>query len=459
MAATTSLQRYRRLLHGRPFRLWFTAALSAGLGDWLGLFALQVLVVSLADPGTSGALLGLGGVMLAKLLPSVVFGPLAGVVTDRLNRRRLLILTNVARAGLFVAVAFARELWVLLLLVVVIECMTITFIAAKNALLPRLVEQDDLTEANQLTLLVTYGPLPFGAAMAAALSWLASAMSQLGLPALDPAAVALGLNSLTFVLAALLLARLPSPDADAMAVHSEDDEQGAGPWQELREGLRHMIEQPVIRSLTIGVVGVFFGGGVVIALGPEFVRTSLERPGEDWFGLMTVVGAGLLAGMLAASPAASRLPKERLLSAALVPAAALVIVIAVVDRYLVVQVLGFLMALAAGIALVLGFTMLHERTPDAVRGRVFATFYTLARVAMFAALAVAPFLAATVGAGTVGIAGFDLDYDGIRLTIGIGGLVGLAGAIPSLVGMVRATGDDAAGQDLDGVTADLSHGG
>jgi dTMP kinase len=459
MPQFTALPHHRRLLAGRPFRLWFAAALSGGLGDWLGLFALQVLVVSLSDAGTANALFGLGGVMMAKLLPSVLFGPLAGVIADRLDRKRLLVGVNVGRAALFVVVAFTRSIWLLLLLVVLIECLTILFIAAKNALLPHLVDRDDLTEANQLTLLVTYGPLPFAAAVAAVLSWIARAMERLGLPDLEPAAVALGLNGVTFVVAAILLARMPvaggartaaaggREDGPATTTATGDDDGagrdgGTGPLRELWDGVRHMVERPIIRSLTIGVVGVFFGAGVVIALGPEFVRSSLQRPEEDWFGLMTVVGAGLLAGMGAATPAAARVPKERLLSAALVPASALVIVIAFLDDYLLVQIAGFALALAAGTAFVLGFTMLHERTPDALRGRIFATFYTVARVAMFAALAFAPFVAAAIGSGTIAAAGMSLPYDGIRLTVAIGGAVGLAGAVPSLLGMVSATRDD-----------------
>lgn len=436
------LDHHRRLLGGRPFRLWFLAALSAGLGDWLGLFALQVLVVSLSEPGTSVALFGLGGVMMAKLLPSVLFGPLAGVVADRLDRKRLLVAANLVRAGLFGVVALTRDLWLLLALVFAIECMTLLFIAAKNALLPHLAERRDLTEANQLTLLVTYGPLPFGAGIAAVMSWLSGLLPELGLPDVEPVTVALLLNALTFVLAAVLLARLPLEPAMRRA-DGGDGGDGAsrelGILDQLREGVRHITGRPVLRALTTGIVGVFFGAGIVISLGPEFVRSTLDRPGEDWFGLMTVVGAGLLLGMGAATAAGARLPKERVFAGVLVPAAGLVVLIALLPSFVLAQVAGFLLALAAGTAFVLGFTMLHERTPDALRGRVFATFYTGARVAMFAALGLAPFLAGVLGEGTIRLLGAELPYSGIRLTIGIGGLIGLAGAVPALVQMLRAT--------------------
>jgi dTMP kinase len=436
-----ALDHYRRLVARRPFRLWFFAALSAGLGDWMGLFALQVLVVSISEPGSAVALFGLGGVMLAKLLPSVLFGPWAGVLADRTDRTRLLVLTNAGRALLFCVVAFVRDLWLLLLLVFVVECLTIVFIAAKNALLPNLVDERDLTEANQLTLLVTYGPLPFGAAIAAVLSWLATLLPRVGLPDVQPVTVALLLTAGTFGLATLLLQRMPGDEE--LAVH-RDGEDGAseGALAQLREGLHHVVRRPIIRALTVGVTAVFFSAGVVIALGPEFVRTSLDRPGEDWFGLMTVVGVGLLAGMVVATLAAARVPKERLFAGSLVPAAALVVLVAFLRSYPLTQLAGFGLALTAGLALVLGFTLLHERTPDEVRGRVFATFYTMARVATFAALAAAPFLAGALGERRIDVLGLDIALSGIRLTIAIGGIVGVAGAVPSLIGVIRATREE-----------------
>lgn len=440
------LRPYRRLLGRRPFRLWFSSALSAGLGDWLGLFALQVLVVGLSDPGTDVALFGLGGVMMAKLLPSVLFGPFAGVLADRVDRKRLMVAANLGRTGLFLVVAVTRDIWVLLALVFAIECLTIVFIAAKNALLPHLAGERDLTEANQLTLLVTYGPLPFGAAMAALMSWLATALAGLGLPEVEPVTAAMVLTSLTFLVAALLIGRMR---LDHEARHADADEDEAaegmrGAWHQVVDGLRHITERPVLRSLNIGVIGVFFGAGVVIAIGPEFVRTALDRPGEDWFGLMTVVGGGLLTGMALASLAAARIAKERAFALALVPAAALVVVIAVLPSYVLVQIAGFALAIAAGTSFVLGFTLLHERTPDALRGRMFATFYTMSRVVLFAALAVAPFVAATIGTGTLMVAGTEIPYSGVRLTVGLGGVVGLAGALPAMVGILRATRQEAA---------------
>lgn len=177
---------YAALLHNRGYRLWFLSGLWSGPGDWVGLFALQVLVVSLAEPGSPLALFGLGSIMLARLLPSVVFGPVAAALVDRRDRKRLMVLTNLGRAALFAGIAFSRDLVVLLALTFVVECLSLAYLSARNAVLPALARREHLTEANQLNLLVTYGPLPFGAGADALLTALGGWMARPGSPGWSP---------------------------------------------------------------------------------------------------------------------------------------------------------------------------------------------------------------------------------------------------------------------------------
>jgi dTMP kinase len=420
MRPRDAADRYRSLLANREFRLWFTSSLGSSIGDWVGLFALQVLVISLAEPGDPVALFGLGGIMVARVLPSVLFGPFAGVLADRLDRKRLMVAADVARAGLFVVVAFTRDLWLLLALVFVVECFSLLYIGAKNALLPTLVEDDELAEANQLTLLITYGPLPFGAAVAVLLGWLGTALDAVGLPRVEPTVAALLLNAATFALAGAIIAFL-RPPADA---RREEPEGRDSPLAELRDGVAFIWEQRTMRSLMVGVFGVFFGTGALVALGPEFVRSVLERPEADWYGLMTTVGFGLLAGMLVAPTASAHLGIERMFPVTMVAAAVLAMVIAVLPVFWVIQASGFGLGAFAGAGLVLGYTLLHERTTDAVRGRVFTVLYTGTRITMFAALAIGPFAAVAVG---------------IRPVLFTGGGVALGAAVWATAGMVTSS--------------------
>jgi dTMP kinase len=429
---------YRALLANRNYRRFFLASLGASLGDWAGLFALQTLVVSISV-GTRLALFALGGIMMARLVPSLLVGPVAGVLADRYDRRRLMVFCSVVRGILFIGVAFSRDLAALLALTFIVECLSLVFVAAKDAALPSVVERSQLQEANQLNLLVTYGSLPFGGAIAAVLTGLTGLLAAIGI-GIDGIRLALLGNALAFIVAAGLLSGLKLPPR----LKAADREDSPGFLAELRAGLEFINDRPLIRSLILGVVGIFFGAGVVVSLGPEFVRTELDRPATDWSLLVTAVGGGLGLGILVVGPLTRRAPKEKVFPWGLAVTGGLAAVLATLPNFTLTLMVGFALGVSAGIAFVLGYTLLQERTPDEVRARTFTTFYTGTRIALFAALGVAPFLAGAIGRGRLILGGLDLNMSGIRLAILAGGLFGLFSALSAGRGMYRAMRTDAA---------------
>lgn len=431
------------MVGNRNYRLWFISSLGSSLGDWVGLFALQVLVVSLAPAGSRLALFGLSGIMMARLLPSVVFGPISGVVADRYDRKRLMFVADVSRGGLFVVLAFSRDLVTLLVLTFVIECLSLLYVAAKDASLPQIVERRHLTQANQLNLFVVYGPLPLGALTATVLVSIAGFLTGLGLPDVGPTTFALLVNAGTFLVAAAVILGLRLP---ARVRRAADGEDPPGVLEELREGVRFIRDLPLIRALITGVVGVSFGAGVVVALGPEFVRTGLGRPESDWFGLVASVGTGLLVGILLVPLVTNHVRKARLFPPCLAGAAAVATLIAMLPSLALASVFGFVLGALAGMSFVTGYTLLHEHTTDDMRARTFAAFYTGTRVAMFAALALGPLLAGLIGRFSIGAGGRVVTMSGVRITMMLGGVAGLLSAASAWRAMYRAVRDDGHGQ-------------
>ncbi|MBW3605191.1 MAG: MFS transporter [Actinobacteria bacterium] len=206
---------YRSLLANRNYRLWFFAALITSLGDWAGLFALQILVTGVAE-SSRVELFSLGGIMMARLVPSLLIGPVAGVLADRYQRRRLMVMVDVARGTLFCVMAFSGDLVAIFALTFLIETLALLFMSAKDAMLPSLVTPDQLTQANQLNFLVTYGPLPFGAALAAAMVALVGLLPETALT-VEPVRAVLALDGLTFFVSALLVRAIRPPGEAARA--------------------------------------------------------------------------------------------------------------------------------------------------------------------------------------------------------------------------------------------------
>ena len=420
---------YRSLLANRNYRFWFSAVLITSLGDWAGLFALQILVTSVAD-SSRVELFGLGGIMMARLLPSLLIGPVAGVLADRYPRRRLMIIVDVSRGVLFCVMAFSGDLVAIFALTFLIETLALLFMSAKDAMLPSLVEPAELTQANQLNFLVTYGPLPFGAALAAAMTGLVSILRQTGIE-LEAVPTVLVLNGLTFFISALLVRRIRAPqDAARAAVVEADADEAPGIFAEVREGLRAIAGEPLVYALVTGVTGVFFGAGIIVAIGPVFVARTLGRPDGDWFTMLTFVGAGLIAGIVSVPFLTNRFRNERVYPIGLVVTSLVATLLAVSLRWPVALGLGAALGAAAGLTVVTGYTLLQTYTADDSRGRTFAAFYTGTRVATFAALGLAPFLAGSIEVINIGISGTgeaDAQFalSGARITMLLGGLVAL----------------------------------
>src|SRR6266496_72595 len=110
------------LTHPSFSRLW-RAMLVSSLGDWVGFVAVAALVARLGGQRLGG--LAVAGVMLARLLPSVLFGPIAGVFADRFDRRMLMVRADIARGTMYASMPFLPSLWLIFLLSFCIESLSL----------------------------------------------------------------------------------------------------------------------------------------------------------------------------------------------------------------------------------------------------------------------------------------------------------------------------------------------
>ena len=142
-----------------PFaRLW-RAGLISSTGDWVAILATLSLAEELA---------GSGGIVLAlvsRILPGLFFAAIGGVVADRLNRKTVMLVVEVARAGLVLSLAFVDSITMLVVVNLALEGFTLVFQPAKEATVPNLVQRNELVAANSLSLSAAYGTFPIGAVL------------------------------------------------------------------------------------------------------------------------------------------------------------------------------------------------------------------------------------------------------------------------------------------------------
>src|SRR5262245_41685529 len=186
------------ILRPSGFRTLLAGQTVSALGDWMGTFAFMALVYQQSASSTA-----VGGILAVRLLPAALGGPLAARAASRWDRRKTMVTMDVARAAMVALVPFVRGLWWIYLWAFMIEVGSLVFLPARDASIPDLVDDDDLPLANGLVLASSYGTIPLGAA---AFSIVAA------LPGNHiferPLAMAFWLDGATFVVSALLLARL-----------------------------------------------------------------------------------------------------------------------------------------------------------------------------------------------------------------------------------------------------------
>jgi dTMP kinase len=410
--------RIRAVLRVRDFRrLWESMALSS-FGDWLGLLAITATATSLVD-NFAGKNYALGAVLLFRLLPAILLGPLAGAFADRFDRRKTMVVSDVLRFALFASIPLVDNLVWLFVAQFLIEAISLFWIPAKEASVPNLLRKDQLEPANQLSLVTTYGLTPVAAAVVFALLTSVGTRLSALLPHTDHNDLALYLDALTFLVAALVVWRLPAISGRRSAGADVQNESFLG---SLRSGFSFAGHTPLVRGLVVGITGAFMAAGVVIATAQAYSRAL--GGGDAAYGLLfgaVFIGLGL--GIALGPSLARDLSRERTFGIAIVGAGVGVGLLAWTFALWIALLLVVVMGFFAGIAYLAGFTLLGTEIDDSVRGRVFALVQSLVRAALILSLAVAPFLVGLVGQHTADLGAVAVPVTGDRVLLFAAGLL------------------------------------
>ncbi|MEV0950778.1 MFS transporter [Promicromonospora sp. NPDC050249] len=337
--------------------LWTARAVSV-LGDSLGLVALLVHLQAEAGAAVAVALLLLAGDCVPGL-----FGPLAGLISDRIGLRRVMIACEAVQGLLVLAIAASLPpLPVLLILVAARGIGATTFIAASRSAVPRMVDDDDLEAANSALGVGTYGLEAFGPLIAAALFTVSGIR---GVLLVDVA---------TFAVSAVVLARLPLLGS-VLRTAPADEAPPVGWYRELTAGFGHLRSIPTVRVIAAGFVGVVAFSGVDDVALVFLARDELGGSSSDAAILYAGVGIGLLFGYLLLGRVGGRWPALGLLLVGFVVSSAGNLVTGLAGSIAAAMVLQTLRG--AGIAaLDVGVnTHLQRIVPPTVLGQAFGTLY------------------------------------------------------------------------------------
>lgn len=368
---------WRVLTGHRDFRLLLGAGLISFTGDWILRIGVTYYVYQL-----TGSTLASGVTVLAATLPQLLLGTVAGTFVDRWSRRGTMIVANLLlAAGLLplLAVHHAGQVWIVYLVVVFETCVEQFFSPAEAALLPHLVDTDDLVTANALN-----GQNRDIARLAgAALGGVAAGFGGL-------TAVAL-LDMASFLLAAALVGLIRTRAVGTATAAGESALRG---WL---AGLRIATVNRTVLVVLVFLAVTAIGEGVMSTLMAPWVATVLHGTGQAYGTILSVQAAGGIAGGLFAASVGHRVRPLLLFGVGAVAFGVLDLLLFLYPLLVVAMwPAGVLIALVGvpGACVIAGMTtVLQTASTDEQRGRVFGA---LGSVLGFGALV------GTVGAGLLG---------------------------------------------------------
>jgi MFS family permease len=350
------------LRDNRNYRYTWAGQVVSEVGDHFNNIAVFSLAVTTPKAG-----LAVSGVMLARAIPAMLVGPVAGVVLDRFNRKHIMIASDVVRAvvaALFILTIHRQDTWLLYLLSALLMVASPFFTAGRAAILPSIATSEELHTANSLTQTTGWTTLTIG-------TFLGGVMAQVGYD------WAFAANALSFVLSALCISRLYLAGRGFLPPRKGLNETTVvRPWHEYKEGLKYMKSVPLILGLLMINIGWATGGGAAQILFTIFGEKVFNK-GPAGLGLVWgCAGIGLLCGGVIAhriGPRISFNAYKRTVALCYIVHGGSYILFSQARQFGWALVFIALSRAGVGVSSVLNMSQLLRIVPNEYRGRVYST--------------------------------------------------------------------------------------
>jgi MFS family permease len=407
-------------LRQRDFALLWSGDVISVIGDWILIVGLPMYILLLTH-----SVLATGAMIIAGRIPSLLFGPLAGVFVDRWNRKRVMIIADALFALWLLPLLLVNSVervWIVYLVQFAESSIGQFFGPAENALLPSLVSKEQLVAANSLNALSENLARLVGPALGGLIAGLAGLS---GVVLVDAA---------SFIIAGILLVCIRGTSMPARASAAKTPGSAwAAVWREWLDGLRLVRGVRVLLVFFLVTTITRLGEGVFGVLIIVFVNRVLHGGALQFGWLMSAQAIGALIGSVLVGWAGSRLLAARWIGLCCIAFGLIDLAIFNSPAFFPVFLVSFglfILVGVPGVAFATGLTALQQAaTPDAYRGRVSSTFFTSGALMG---------LIGTVIAGTLG------DHLGVVLVLNIqGGVYVFAGVcVLALLGkpLVAAAG-------------------
>lgn len=356
---------YRRLWLARTASQW---------GDVFATVALALLVFDL-----TGSPVGVSAVVIAEILPVLMFAPIAGTLVDRLPRVGVMICADLLRAVLATVLVFVGDnVAAIYVIAFVLSMGGVLFDPAANSVLPTLVEDNELVAANS------------GIWTSAVLSQIALApLAGLLYTALGPSP-AFGINAASFLISAVVLTRLRLPAIPASTSRH-------GFFANALAGVRLLAGDRLLRALGAGQLLAALSAGATSALLVVLARDHLALPPTGYGLLLGAIGVGAATGPLLLTRFISNPRRPVFVFGPYVIRGLVDLVLATFTALPIAMLALATYGLGTSTGAVTFNSLLQAHTPPEARGRIFASFDVIWQLGRLISLLVGGLLAAALG--------------------------------------------------------------
>ena len=386
------------LRNARFLRLWIGQGTSF-VGDAISMIALVVLVVQI-----TGSASAVGGALVARLLPTIL-SPLAGVLADRLDRRIVLVASDLARAVLVLGLVFARDLATIYVLVFLMGLARTVFNPTVRAAFPSVVGGGDLTRANALisgtfSVSETVGPALGGLLVATV--------------GTDAAFV---LDAVTYLVSATLLSLTP-------LARPQREEARAGFGEDLKAGFTYLAGARVPLAMVLGAFLTVLTINITLPAEVFLARETFEAGNVGYGLLVGVWGGGMVLGSALMAALGDRVRLLPFYFVGVFVSALALVGVGISPTFAFALGALVVAGVANGTENVTTVTILQKRVPDAFLGRVFSV----------------NFLGFSVGeAFAYGVGGAIMDASGPRFTYLLAGVATASAGLAILIFLAIAS--------------------
>ncbi len=379
------------LRRNRNYRYTWTGQIVSEVGDHYN----NVAVFALALENTGSGLV-VAGILISRAICAVLAGPIAGVLLDRMDRKRIMIISDLVRA--VIAILFMLGIphgrtWLLYVLSGALMFASPFFSSGRASILPTIATKDDLHSANSLTQLTQWTTLTLGSFLGG------TSVTQFGYK------LAFLFNAFSFLFSAWCISRLHVDSGFRAERLDVAGDKVVRPWHEYTEGLKYMKSSPLILGIGLVAVGWATGGGAAQILFSVFGEVVFHR-GPTGIGIIWgCAGIGLIIGALIAHRMGKTISFEnykRMISICYVIHGGSYVLFSQAKTFGWALFFIGLSRAAVAVSSVLNITQQLRHVSDEFRGRVFATIESWNWMTMMLSMAVAGLASSHVSPRVIG---------------------------------------------------------